>query len=129
MPSRRAGAISPLLVIIADALDADGRRERPGEGTALRAFGALARVQIPARGVFAPIENELYAAIDGIANEHLDLATLRKAFGSALVGIEPLTKLDEIEVAANEFCAVSDIAYFNAGLAFGITLAELRSVR
>lgn len=129
MSPRRAGAISPLLVLIAEALDADGRRERPGEGAALRAFGALARTQIPARGVFAPIENDLYTAIDAIANEHLDLATLRKAFGRTLVGIEPLTKLDEIEVAVNEFCAVSDIAYFNAGLAFGVTLAELRSTR
>jgi hypothetical protein len=129
MSPRRAGAISPLLVIIAEALDADGRRERPGEGAALRAFGALARVQIPARGIFAPIDDELYSAIDRIAADHLEMAALRKALGNTLVTIEPFTKRDEIESVVNEFCAVSDIAYFNAGLAFGITFAELRSMR
>ena len=46
----------------------------------------------------------------------------------ALARIEPLASRDEIEVAVDHVCAVLNIAYFNAGLAFGVTLADLRSL-
>jgi hypothetical protein len=129
MSPRRAGAISPLLVLIAEALAADRRQERPGEGAALRELGALARVQVPARGVLAPSDDALYNAIDQIAMSHLDLGIPRKALGAALAGVEPFTKRDEIEVAVNHLSAVLDVAYFNAGLAFGVTFADLRTIR
>ena len=128
MSPRRARTISPLLILIAEALDATDREERPGQAEALRAFGILARVQIPARGVLAPIDDELYNAIDRIAVAHLNLDDARKALGGALIDIEPFTKRDEIEVAVNHLSAVLDVAYFNAGLAFGITFASLESI-
>lgn len=129
MSPRRAGAISPLLILIAEALDAQPREDRPHEGEALRALGALARLHIPARGVLAPAEDALYNAIDQIAMSHLDLAVPRKALGTALVSVEPYTKRDEIEAAVNHLSAVLDVAYFNAGLAFGVTFADLKSNR
>lgn len=129
MSPRRAGAISPLLILIANALDALPREDRPREGEAVRALGALARIYVPARGVLAPTEDALYNAIDQIAMRHLDLAVPRKALGTALVSVEPYTKRDEIEAAVSHLSAVLDVAYFNAGLAFGITFADLRSGR
>lgn len=129
MSPRRAGAISPLLILIAEALDAQPRQDWPSEGAALRALGALARTHIPTRGVLAPTEDALYNAIDQIAMTHLDLGVPRKALGAALVDVEPYTKRDEIEAAVNHLSAVLDVAYFNAGLAFGVTFADLKSVR
>jgi hypothetical protein len=46
-------------------------------------------------------------------------------FHRATSAIESFTKRDEVESAANHIRAVSDMAYFYSGLAFGITLAEL----
>ena len=129
MSPSRAGALSPLLVLIINALEARQSKDRPQEGQALRALGQLARVQVLTRGVLAPSEYELYNAIDRIATAHLGLGGPRKALGAALAGVEPFTKRDEVEVAVNDLCAILDVAYFNAGLAFGVTLAELRSMR
>lgn len=129
MSPGRAGGLSPLLVLIIDALEARKNPDRPQEGAALRALGELARVQVITRGVLAPSEDELYNAIDRIATTHLGLGDPRKSLGTALADIEPFTKRDEIEVAVNHLCAVLDVAYFNAGLAFGVTLADLRSTR
>ena len=126
MSSRRAGGLSPLLLLMVEALDARHDKDRPDEGKALRELGALARIKVPARGVLAPTEDELYNAIDQIAMRHLSLGVPRKALGAALLGVEPFAKRDEIEVAVNHLCAVLDVAYFNAGLAFGVTLAEFR---
>lgn len=129
MSPRRAGDLSPLLVLIINALEVRKSKDRPREGEALRALGELARVQIPTRGVLAPSEDELYQAIDQIATTYLGLGAPRKQLGVALTPVEPYTKRDEIEVAVNHLCAVLDVAYFNAGLAFGVTLADLNSIR
>ncbi len=129
MPPRRTGALSPLLVVLIEALEAQDSKDRPGEAAALRAFAELARVHIPTRGVLAPIENELYRAVDRIATKHLRLATARKALIAALAGVEPFSRRDEIESAADTFRSVSDVAYFNLGLAFGVTFSDLRVIR
>lgn len=129
MSPRRSGGLSPLLVIVIEALEAQGNKERPREAEALRALGELALVQIPARGVLAPSEDKLYQAIDRIATSYLGLGDPRKTLGAALTAVEPYTKRDEIEVAVNHLSAVLDVAYFNAGLAFGITFADLRTTR
>lgn len=129
MSPRRAGGLSPLLILVIEALEAQVGKDRQREGDALRAFGELARVQIPARGVLAPTENELYQAMDRIATTYLGLSNPRKAFRAALASVEPFAKRDEIECVVNQLRAVSDIAYFNAGLAFGVTFADLKSIR
>jgi hypothetical protein len=55
---------------------------------------------------------------------HLDLRKPRKEFFGATATVEPFSKRDEIESAANHFQTVSELAYFYAGLAFGVTFAD-----
>ena len=88
----------------------------------------MARLQIPARGVLPYSDDQLFDAIDDVAVKHLSLAAAREQLTVALSRIEPLASRDEIEVAVDHLSAVLNIAYFNAGLAFGVTLADLRSL-
>ncbi len=126
MSSRRSrlsrASLPPLLVAIAETAAARGEA---GDAEALAAVGQLARIELLSRGALAPIENELYQAIDRIGQRHCGLKRLRKAFLRATVDVEPFTKRDAIEIAHNEFVASSDRLYFYVGLAFGITVADL----
>jgi hypothetical protein len=58
------------------------------------------------------------------ARKHLGLAEPRKKYLAATAAVEPFAKRDEIESAVNHLMTVSDNAYFYAGLAFGVTLAD-----
>ena len=129
MSPRRAGDLSPLLLLVIDALEAQDSRERQREAEALRAFGALARIQIPERGVFAPTEDELYQAIAAVAARHLGLTAATKTYRAALSAVEPFAIRDEVATAANHLRTVSDVAYFSVGFAFGVTFADLMSRR
>ena len=129
MSPRRADDVSPLLLLVIDALEAPANRERRREGQALRAFGELARVQIPARGVFAPTENELFRAIEAIAVKHLGYAAAVRVLRAKLADVEPFATRDKVATAANRMRAIDDLTYFNAGLAFGVTFADLKSAR
>ncbi len=120
--------ISPLLRLLAEALDARANAEYPRVGTALAELGQLARLQIPVRGVLPLSDDQLFNAIDNVAAKHLDLGGVRQALDAALTSIQPTSSRDEIEVAVDHLCAVLNVAYFNAGLAFGVTLADLRSL-
>ena len=102
--------------------------DHPDIGKALHAFGQIARLQIPAGGVFPLSNDQLFDAIDGVAVTHLDLGGAREALDAALAQVEGLSTRDEIEVAVNHLSAVLNVAYFHAGLAFGVTLADLRSL-
>ena len=73
-------------------------------------------------------DDQLFNEIDMVAIKHLDLAGVRKALDEALTQVDPLATRDEIEVAVDHLCAVLNIAYFHAGLAFGVALADLRSL-
>ena len=119
---KSARALAPLLSRLIEALKEQETRDRPGESAALRAFGELALIQVPSRGALAPNDDELYNAIDRIARKHLGLRKASKEFHRATAAIEPFTKRDEVESAANHIRAVSDMAYFYTGLAFGITM-------
>lgn len=122
--NKSAGEIPPLLRHLIEVLKEHESRDRPGEAAALHALGQLAVVQIPSRGVFAPNEGELQGAIERIAKEHLGLKGPRKEFFRATAAVEPFVKRDEIESAASHLQTVSDLAYFYAGLAFGVTFAD-----
>jgi hypothetical protein len=130
MSSRRIqvarDSLPPLLLTIAETA---AERGESGDAEALTAIGQVARVELLARGVLAPTENELYQAIDRIGRRYCGLAKFRRAFLRATASIEPYTKRDEIETAHNEFVASSDRLYFYVGLAFGITIADLNSRR
>ena len=126
---KSAGALPPLLRLLIEVLKEQESRDRAGEADALHAFGELARVQVPARGVLAPNGRDLYNAIDQIAKKYLGLRKPRKEFFRATAAVEPFSKRDEIESAANHFQTVSELAYFYAGLAFGITFADFSRQR
>jgi hypothetical protein len=123
--------LSPKLVTLIRALEREESRshERPGEADALSALGQLAVTQIPARGVFAPNDSELDNLIDAIATNHLGFKAARKEFFGSTSTIEPFSKRDEVESAANHMRSISDRAQFYAGLAFGITLVEYGAIR
>jgi hypothetical protein len=91
----------------------------------------LALRKAPSRGIFDPGargEHELFVAIEGVAQAHLELADARSAWRDALdaagLGFE---RRDEIETAAVRAQAISDTAYFYAGLAFGLVSASRHS--
>jgi hypothetical protein len=100
-------ALAPLLSLLIEALKEQEAKDRPGEAGALRAFGELALVQVPSRGALAPNDDELYDAIDRIARKHLRLRIASKEFYRATRAVEPFTKRDDIESAANHFRTVS----------------------
>ena len=118
---------SPLLKLLVEALDARANTDDPRMSVALSELGQLARLQIPVRGVLPLSDDQLFDAIDKVAVDHLDLGAIRQTLDTALTVVEPGASRDEIEVAVDHLCAVLSVVYFNAGLAFGVTLADLRS--
>ena len=120
--------VSSLLRLLAESLDARRSPDHPQVAAALLEFGKMARLQIPVRGVLPLSNDQLFDAIDGVAVKHLNLAAVREQLTVGLARVEPLAARDEIEVALDQVCAILNIAYFNAGLAFGVTLADLKSL-
>ena len=128
MPEPTTNRIPPLLRLLSEALEARPGAQQPLAGAALNELGQLARLRIPIRGVLPLSDDQLFDEIDGIATKHSDLSNVRQAVDTALAHVEPLAARDEIEVAVDHLCAVLNVAYFNAGLAFGVTLADLKSL-
>ena len=121
--------LSPLLVQLIEAAehagrDADGGDIR-GAARALRELGRLALWALPIHGVFVPNNNDVSLIIQRVAKEHLDWEEARGEVRAALSAVQTFELRDPIETAENHLRAVSDEAYFYAGLAFGVTLAEL----
>lgn len=116
--------LAPMLECLIEALDAQKTDERSGASGALRAFGHLAAIEIPTRGVFAPDDSELYSAIEHIADQHLGNRGPRKAFSDSTTEIVNPELRDRIQSTANHMQTISDEAYFYAGLAFGVTFAR-----
>ena len=127
MPEPTTNRIPPLLRLLSEALEAR-LGAQPLAGAALYELGQLARLRISIRGVLPLSDDQLFDEIDGIATKHSDLSNVRQAVDAALAHVEPLAARDEIEVAVDHLCAIVNVAYFNAGLAFGITLADLKSL-
>ena len=101
-------------------------RECPtGHARALRDLTSLAVRKVPSRGIFDPTvrgEQELFTAIEVIANRHLGRTGARASWRAAMRRARlELEARDRIERAALQVQGVSDTAYFYAGLAFGLT--------
>lgn len=128
VPDRAAERISPLLRLLAEALDARGEGGQPHSGAALCELGQLARIRIPVRGALPLSDDQLFNEVDGVATKYFDLGAAREALDTALKQVEAPSTRDELEVAVDNLCAVLNVAYFNAGLAFGVTLADLKSL-
>ena len=123
-----AGALAPLLSLLIEVLERSGAGAS-SEAKALKALGELAVVEIPKKGVFAPADEQTCRLVERIAAKHLGLKKPRRAFFRATAAVKPFERRDEIESTANHFRTVSEQAYFFTGLAFGVTLADLRACR
>lgn len=101
-----------------------------GHASALRELTALALHKVPSRGIFDPAvrgEEDLFAAIESVANAHLELVEARLAWRTALevCGLN-IDQRDGLEQASMQVQSVSDTAYFYTGLAFGLAFAHVR---
>ena len=126
---KKSERLSPLLVRLIDAAqqareDAAGRDIR-GAAQALREFGQLALWALPIHGVFVPNNHDVSMIVERVAKQHLDWDEARSELRGALTAIESFAQRDPIESAQNHLRAVSDEAYFYAGLAFGVTLVDM----
>jgi hypothetical protein len=129
---KKTAALSPLLVRVIEAAersgdDAEGRDIR-GTAQALREFGDLATWVVPVHGLFVPTNHDVCMVVDRVAREHLNLEEARREFKEALSVAVEFVQRDPIESAHNHVRAASEEAYFYAGLAFGLTFAEFRSL-
>lgn len=125
----KSEGLSPLLVRLIEAAehsreDAQGRGLR-GAAQAIREFGRLAQWALPLHGVFVPNNTDVSMTVERVAKQHLGWEQARRDVREALLVVESFGRRDQIESAQNHLRAVSDEAYFYAGLAFGVTLAEL----
>jgi hypothetical protein len=105
-------------------------RECPkGHAGALRDLTKLAAGKAPARGIFDPTirgEQDVFKAIETVADRHLGRKASRAAWKRAIRRARlPLEVRDRIERAALDAQTVSDIVYFYAGLAFGLTWVSI----
>lgn len=103
--------------------------DRAGHDAALRELGRWALVYVPSRGVLAPCEDDAYKAIQEIATRHLLYRKARATWSKALRAIDSSEQRNEVESAQNWMQSVSDDAYYYAGLACGITLADMGTTR
>jgi hypothetical protein len=120
---RKKAPGSPLLDLLVDSLAQDPTQDRSSDAAALRAYGELALVQVPLRGVFPPQDEELDDAIDEIATQFLGFGKASHAFAEALTLLNPIQR-NEVDEAVTALRIVSDKAYFYAGVAFGATLVN-----
>ena len=132
MSRRRAltdGTVPPLLLWLINAAKHSGR---DGEGAdlggtpeALRELGALASWALPIHGVFVPNNSDISIEVERVSKAHLGLDRPGREFGRALKAVEPFGLRSDLESAHNHLRTVEDEAYYYAGLAFGIVLANV----
>jgi hypothetical protein len=129
--SRRA-VLSPLLGRLIEAAERSGEdatgRDIKGAARALREFGDLALWVVPIHGLFVPNNDEVSTVVDRVAQRHMDLGEARREFKEALNVVEEFAQRGRIESGHSRMRAASEAAYFYAGLAFGVTFADHRSV-
>lgn len=125
----RAAGLPPLLIHVIRAAAYAAKHgppgERAGQAEALVELGRLAAVSVPARGVLAPIDADLYKAISKIAGDHLHYDKARTTLAAALARVKTFEHRDAIASAHTDVMIAMDNAYYYAGLAWGLTLAEL----
>lgn len=121
---KRRVAIPAILEHLIQALQQQPVHEAAQSAGALRAFAELAAVQMPARGVFAADDPDLYQPIELVANRYLGFVRPRRQFSAATAQVEDVELREKIQSTALEVQSVSDRAYFYAGLAFGVTLSR-----
>lgn len=119
---RKRSDLPPLLKRVIEAASAS---DRIPQANALREFGIHAVTAVLTHGVFAPNDEHTTIVVERAAKEHFGMRIAQNAFREAIRTVEPFAARDEIASACNHVRSISEEAYFYAGLAFGITLADL----
>ena len=125
---KRTPATSPLLNGVIRAFAADGRKAAHGRAidraATLNELARLFVLVVPTRGVGDPAD-DLRDQIERIANRHLRRGRADARLRAALGRVVGVKERDAIENAHLEVVELSELAHYYAGLAAGITLAEL----
>lgn len=126
--SRRTVAPPPLLGHIIHAFAGDARDAARAtaidRAATLQDLARLFMIAVPTRGVIDPAD-DLRDEIERIANRHLRRGRADARFRSALRRVGSVPERDAIESAHLELVELSELAHYYAGLAAGITLADL----
>ena len=127
VPSKRLAGLPPLLMHVIRALEQDARQgARQTSGSRAAALSELARlfmVVVPIRGLDPA--DDLRDEIERIATRHLHRGEAEALFRSAVDRIASVQHRDTIEAAHFQLVESTELAHYYAGLAAGITLAEL----
>jgi len=124
-------SLPPLLVRIIEAARhaPHDPTDRTGHDQVLEELSQWALVYVPSRGVLAPSDESAYKFIEGAAVRYLEYGDARRAFQDALQAVASADERNLIEEAHNRLQTESDDAYYYAGLACGVTLAQLSGIR
>lgn len=127
LPSRRVAALPPLLMHVIRALEHDARdgarHASAGRAAALSELARLFMVVLPVRGLDPA--DDLREEIERIATRHLHRGEAEAKFRSAVDRIASVQQRDSIETAHLQLVDSTELAHYYAGIAAGITLAEL----
>jgi len=125
--SRRTIAIPPLLASIIRAVEndsrPDGRAIADNRALALKDLAQLFMTVVPLRGLDPA--DDVREEIDRIAKRYLRRDQAEAEFRGAVDRIARVEERDAIETAHLQVIDSSELAHYYAGLAAGITLAEL----
>jgi hypothetical protein len=126
--SRRTLAPPPLLGHIIHAFAGDARDAARAtaidRAATLHDLARLFMIAVPTRGVMDPAD-DVRDEIERIANRHLRRGRADARFRSAVGRVPNVQERDAIESAHGEVVEISELAHYYAGLAAGITLADL----
>lgn len=92
---------------------------------ALKEFGAMAQWGVPTHGAFVATQPDIELIIGRVAKLRFGGSDAKREFDEAARIVEDFHERDEIETAMNGVRAADSDAYFYAGMAWGITLADL----
>ena len=117
--SKLRTGVGPLLAHVIRAV-AD---ESPERAEALADLARLFELIVPLRGI-AP-NDDVRNAIEQVARRHLARGDADAALRRAVARVASIKDRDAIENACVELIEAGELAHYYAGLAAGITLAEL----
>ena len=125
--SRRTIGLPPLLASIIRAVAKDSRRDgsdaADNRALALNDLARLFMAVVPLRGLDPA--DDLRDEIERVANRYLRRGEAEAEFRRAVDRITSIDQRDAIESAHVQLIESSELAHYYAGIAAGITLADL----
>jgi hypothetical protein len=127
MLSRRTIGLPPLLASVIRAVAKDSRSDESGtadnRALALNDLARLFMAVVPLRGLDPA--DDLRDEIERVANRYLRRGEAEAEFRRAVDRIASIAERDAIESAHLQVIESSELAHYYAGIAAGITLADL----